>query len=448
MRNAPTKPSLSAGNKLYLYRLLKETIGTSKQTFATKIEEALEADDLAAESLGFANTRELLEELGDVVKLTVFKGGRVYATLMAQPEWDAALENQGKAAAKADASAKGKSWKKKKGGKTLKAQRPKHVKRPEPEPEPEAEAKTKADNTHGAQDIPVANLATEAETKTADASGTSEESTTSPTPEAEGATVEPETKAGAAAGTASQNEASPNQPTEETNAASTGAPSTVAPTASSAPAGEAVENVAPQTSESGSAEHSSSTDNSSKEAAEDPSEHTETGGDNAADPAANAKEPKPAITFTVVYDPDDANAGVHTFESNPNAAPADEAATSSAHKAAPQSSPASASAEEPKPAFDFSGYPVDFTREVFCPGNLLAELSALLPYGADALGIAGEYYWIARERGTIEAARNRASFALRYTRDGERHEATVRIRRNTSSSNFDWAIDKIESDEA
>lgn len=77
---------------------------------------------------------------------------------------------------------------------------------------------------------------------------------------------------------------------------------------------------------------------------------------------------------------------------------------------------------------------------------MLHQLSTYLPYGADTLGIVGEYYWIARERGTIEAARNRASFPLRYTQAGERHEVTVRIRRNTTGGlGAAWTIDKVNA---
>lgn len=76
---------------------------------------------------------------------------------------------------------------------------------------------------------------------------------------------------------------------------------------------------------------------------------------------------------------------------------------------------------------------------------MLHQLSNYLPYGADTLGIVGEYYWIARERGTIEAARNRAIFPLRYTQAGERHEVTVRIRRNTTGGlGATWTVDKVE----
>mgnify|MGYP000570951521 CR=1 FL=1 len=135
------KPTLSLGNHIYLYRLLRDAIGCGKQTFMTQVEEALAAGDMAAYDLGFESTRELLEELDDCIKLTVFKGGRLYATVIANEAWDAAL-------AKGEDKPKGakQSYKKKKRGeKDLKAVRPKHVKRPEPvaevAPEPEPETK-------------------------------------------------------------------------------------------------------------------------------------------------------------------------------------------------------------------------------------------------------------------------------------------------------------------
>lgn len=114
---------------------------------------------------------------------------------------------------------------------------------------------------------------------------------------------------------------------------------------------------------------------------------------------------------------------------------------------APVPAPVPAATPAPKSAAPTipEDFPVDFATEVFCPGPLLHQLSTYLPYDADTLGIVGEYYWIARERGTIDAARNRASFPLRYTQAGERHEVTVRIRRNTTGGlGATWTIDKVE----
>ena len=86
MSKTIVRPTLSLGNHIYLYRLLRDAIGCGKQTFMTQVEEALAAGDMTAYDLGFESTRELLEELNDCIKLTVFKGGRLYATVIANED--------------------------------------------------------------------------------------------------------------------------------------------------------------------------------------------------------------------------------------------------------------------------------------------------------------------------------------------------------------------------
>ena len=402
-------PTLSLGNHIYLYRLLRDAIGCGKQTFMTQVEEALAAGDMTAYDLGFESTRELLEELDDCIKLTVFKGGRLYATVIANEAWDAALA-KGEDKPKAAKGAKQSYKKKKRGEKDLKAVRPKHVKRPEPEamveaapePEPEAEIEVAIEVTAEAE----AEIAA-----TTDLEVISEQE----------ATVE-------------LNEA-PKSTTEE---------------AADQPETPAFQN----------------SDVFGNEAADQ----------GATESAPEPETPQPAISLTVVYDPENANAGITTMASTPiEAKPSIEAEdapeadaktetedtsvsvepTDSAvnPEPVPESAPVIESTSAPVPApvpapaapAIPEDFPVDFATEVFCPGPLLHQLSTYLPYGADTLGIVGEYYWIARERGTIEAARNRASFPLRYTQAGERREVTVRIRRNTTGGlGSTWAIDKVE----
>ena len=202
----------------------------------------------------------------------------------------------------------------------------------------------------------------------------------------------------------------------------------------------------------------------------------------AAEATPEPEAPQPAISLTVVYDPENANAGITTMVSTPvEAKPNVEAEdtpqadaktgtedtsisvepTDSAVKPepAPESAPVIESASAPVydqipapvpasvPAAPTipEDFPVDFATEVFCPGPLLHQLSTYL-LRAEHPRIVGEYYWIARERGTIEAGRNRASFPLRYTQAGKRHEVTVRIRRNTTGGlGATWAIDKVEA---
>ena len=423
--------TLSLGNHIYLYRLLRDAIGCGKQTFMTQVEEALADGDMTAYDLGFESTRELLEELDDCIRLTVFKGGRLYATVIANDTWDAALA-KGEDKPKAAKGAKQSYKKKKRGEKDLKAVRPKHVKRAEPEPvaevapEPEPETGIEA----------AIEVTAEAETEIA--------ATTDPE-------VMPEQEA-----TAELNEA-PKSTTEE---------------AADQPETSAFQN----------------SDVFGDEAEDDqPEEPTE---QDAAEAASEPEVPQPAISLTVVYDPENANAGITTMASTPieakpsvenenatqvevettaadapvtvkpadstikpkttpESAPVIESVPTSACDQIPAPAPASAPAAAPTPAPAAPAipkdFPVDFTTEIFCPGPLLHQLSTYLPYGADTLGIVGEYYWIARERGTIEVARNRASFPLHYTQAGERHEVTVRIRRNTTGGlGAAWTIDKVE----
>ncbi len=432
MSKTIVRPTLSLGNHIYLYRLLRDAIGCGKQTFMTQVEEALAAGDMTAYDLGFESTRELLEELNDCIKLTVFKGGRLYATVIANDAWDAALA-KGEDKPKAAKGAKQSYKKKKRGEKDLKAVRPKHVKRPKPEtmveaaPEPEPEA-----------EIEVA-IEVTAETEiaaTTDSEVISEQDATAelneaPKPTTEEAADQPETPAFQNSNVF-DNEAEDDQSDE--------------------PADQGVTESAPE-----------------------------------------PETPQPAISLTVVYDPENANAGITTMastpvetkpsvenenatqveietaaadapvtvkpadstikpEATPEPAPVIESVPTSACDQIPAPAPAPAPAAAPAPAPAAPAipedFPVDFATEVFCPGPLLHQLSTYLPYGADTLGIVGEYYWIARERGTIEAARNRASFPLRYTQAGERHEVTVRVRRNTTGGlGSTWAIDKVEEPE-
>lgn len=432
MSKTIVKPTLSLGNHIYLYRLLRDAIGCGKQTFMTQVEEALAAGDMAAYDLGFESTRELLEELDDCIRLTVFKGGRLYATLIANEAWDAALA-KGEDRPKAAKGAKQSYKKKKRGEKDLKAVRPKHVKRAEPEPvaevapEPEPEA-----------EIEVAIEATaEADTEIT-------------------ATTDPEV-------------ISEQEATAELNEA----PKSTIEEAADQPETPAFQN----------------SDVFGDETEDDQPDEPDDQG--ATESAPEPETPQPAISLTVVYDPENANAGITTMASTPieakssveneNAtqveveaaaadapvtvkppdstikpkttlepAPVIESMPASACDQIPAPAPASVPAAAPTPAPAAPAipkdFPVDFATEVFCPGPLLHQLSTYLPYGADTLGIVGEYYWIARERGTIEAARNRANFPLCYTQAGERREVTVRIRRNTTGGlGAVWAIDKVEA---
>lgn len=139
-------PKITPGNRLYLYQLLSRELGVGRQTLLPRAEEVLVADGLCVEDLGCSSMRELCEELGEFVKLTVFKKGYVYATVLANEEYDRALEQLGRGMEKKPGN---KPWKRR-GAKALRPVRPRHVEKavapepaaepaPEPEPEPPAE---------------------------------------------------------------------------------------------------------------------------------------------------------------------------------------------------------------------------------------------------------------------------------------------------------------------
>lgn len=133
---------ITAGNALYLYRLLGRELGVGKQTSMARVAEVLEADGIWPADLGCADVRALCEALTDFAKVTAFKKGQVFVTVMRNEELDRMLERAGEPTAAEKAASKGKPWKHRKGAKAVKPQKPRHVEKPatvEPVAEPAAE---------------------------------------------------------------------------------------------------------------------------------------------------------------------------------------------------------------------------------------------------------------------------------------------------------------------
>lgn len=136
---------IKPGHRLYLYRLFRRELGVGKQTALARAAEVLEADGLAPSDLGFDDARSLFEELSECVKVTVFKKGAVFVTVLANEEYDQALDRAEKNGGKNPAGAK--SFKRQRGVKNVKPLKPKHIEPepvPEPEPEPDLEPEIEA----------------------------------------------------------------------------------------------------------------------------------------------------------------------------------------------------------------------------------------------------------------------------------------------------------------
>ncbi len=416
MARRVTHTELSLGNHIYLYRLLRDRIGCGKQTFLPAVEEALEAEGWTAPDLGFASTREVLEALDDFIALTVFKGGRVYATVVAQPAWDEALA----ASAETKKAAGGKSWKRKRTDKALKPVAPRRRSAQKAEDEAEGTAVEPDPSDRRTADPDAAADATgDGAMAPRDAAGSSSAGDESS-----------ESDRSAEAGDAPQSGETECAAPESADAAAAAVSSGDTDTSASAPqtSGQAAEDREPGGTATGSPMDTGTAD----------SAHAK----DAAHPRPEAPAVAPAFSLTVTFDPDNADAGETLLSSRP--APAPDAAVPASASVTEQAQAAASPVQAP---IDLGIYPVDFAAEVYCPGLLLSQLAALLPLGADALGIAGEWFAAACERGTAELGRTRIAFPLRYLRDGVRRTAIVRIKKRPGGAGAPWAITAVETDD-
>lgn len=375
-------PQLTPNNRIYLYQLLSRELGCGKQTFMPAVEEALARDRMTSDDLGFESTRALLEALEEFVKLTVFKGGRIYATVMVQPVWDEALAALESGKAKDAGGPSNKPWKRKKADKTLKPVRPKRVKRPEPAPEPEPIAKTEA--------------------------------------------VESPSLPGAAAQTrAEETEAT----SENTNADAVNIPED-APATETAEAVEAVETA--ETVEVvetiGIHEEASLTepDDARVCAEEDP-------------------QPSPAVSLTVTYDPysgidRETKLESHPISPKPDQAPLEPACAPS--QLATNPAPLSVAPASLSPAV-LATYPTDFSTEVYLASELIADLCELLPYGADVFTLLAEDYARARTLELISGTRARATFPLRIQHADSIEPIRVTLKKR-GGTGLQWELSSVE----
>lgn len=290
-------PTLTQNNRIYLYRLLSHELGCGKQVFLPTVESALAGDRMTAEDLGYESTRALLEALDEFVKLTIFKGGRIYATVIAQPVWDEALAAlESGSSAKSDGGSKsGKPWKRKKADKALKPVRPKRVKRPEPACDAAVpEAPEGAKGTASAQAVPenTAQISTDQETVAEPERATAAQETSSGaerTPAHQDALTEPKRIADERTSPAGaiHDKVAPSDPAGAEQA--TDAPGKPAGTGRLAPGQAAQEAVVEQAAADGAAP------DGTNDAADDP-------GQTSPHDAA-LTSPAPAISLTVTYDP-------------------------------------------------------------------------------------------------------------------------------------------------
>lgn len=121
---------MTAGNHLFFYQLFSTQLGVGRQTALSRIEEVLAEADVLLDDVECESVEELLEALSDFMKVTTFKKGRVFATVMPQEDLDNLLERADQPTVDRTAAQAGKSWKHNRRSKATRPIKPRHRRKP------------------------------------------------------------------------------------------------------------------------------------------------------------------------------------------------------------------------------------------------------------------------------------------------------------------------------
>ena len=370
---------------LYLYKLLKATIGVSKQTPLSTVEGVLLEDGLASQDFGFDDIRALMEACPDFIKITAFKKGYVYATLLTFDIFEAALVAGEK---NVESQNNGKPWKRRRGAKSIRALKPKHL---AVEVEPEAEELPTQEEPTEPEELPVAESSEEL-------------------PAAE------------------------TEPTTEVSAAE--APAATAPTA------EAPEEDLQQETADDTVPESAGTDDATPEPDETETPAPEP---KAAEPTVpEPVVPEPTISLTVTYNPYDGSDEEKTLEAAPSVlqqALNTTGSTSTVATSAPQNSAQSTSQEEtPAP---IPTYPANFEEDVHINNELLGILYQMAPVDANVLKQLEEDFKLAESSRALISKGGTFTFNTRYKKPQTDEVITATIRKSKRGALRPWTLLKL-----
>ncbi len=361
---------------LYLYKLLKATIGVSKQTPLSTVEGVLIEDNLAPQDFGFDDIRALMEACPDFIKITAFKKGYVYATLLTFDIFEAALVAGEK---NVESQNNGKPWKRRRGAKSIRALKPKHL---IVEAEPEAEELPTQKESTEPEEVPVVE--------------SSEELSVAATPAAE-------------------------------------APVAATPTA------EAPEEDLQQESTDDAAPEPAGTDNAAPEPVETETPAPEP---KAAEPTVpEPVVPEPTISLTVTYNPYDGSDEEKTLEAAPSVLQQALNATSSVSSTTVSESQTSTQVinqnETPAPA---PTYPANFEEDVHVNNELLGILYQMAPVDANVLKQLEEDFKLAVSSRALISKGGTFTFNTRYKKPQTDEVITATIRKSKRGALRPWTL--------
>ena len=368
---------------LYLYKLLKATIGVSKQTPLSTVEGVLIEDDLAPQDFGFDDIRALMEACPDFIKITAFKKGYVYATLLTFDIFEAALVAGEK---NVEPQSNGKPWKRRRGAKSIRALKPKHL---VVEAEPEVEELPAQEELTEPEELPVTESSEELSA-------------------AETALVTEESAAGTPVVATPCAEA-PEEDFQQESA------DDVTPE----PAGTA-DDASPEPDET-----------------ETPAPESKTAEPTVPEPVV----PEPTISLTVTYNPYDGSDEEKTLEAAPSVLQQAMSATSSASSITASESQTSTQVinqnEAPAPA---PTYPADFEEELHVNNELLGILYQMAPVDANVLKQLEEDFKLAVSSRTLISKGGTFTFNTRYKKPQTDEVITATIRKSKRGALRPWTL--------
>lgn len=405
---------ITDANRLYLYQLLGERLGIGRQTFMPRAQEVLEQAGLAAESLGYADTRSMLEAVGAPFEITTFKGGRHYVTVTRDESFDAALAkaSDGKAAK----GSKGRPWKRKKS--SLKPVRPKASE--ERRPEPAAD-----DATEKGSGVAVVEPTKDARSADAQATG------------------ETRAAAGGEQAVEASAETKARQAEEQAEPVAVETAEPVAVEAAEPVAAETVETEEGPTAEEPEA---SETAVGTKQAAE------EGGPAGRQVSAATDDGPLPILEQIAEQSRLMGLDEVPSEQAEDVSGPATTTAPAPEAAAPAPTAPAAAEPEpvaptpHPQPTLP-AEWPHRLAREASMRTPVMALLTRLLPFDVDPMAVLDEDWRVARATGTARGNRSRVTFPLRYLSEGDTPvEVTIRRQARPGDARH-WAVTLVDGDD-
>ena len=415
---------LTEGNALYLYRLLRDELGAGRQTPVARVEEVLAADGIAPADVGCSDVAELLGKLDAFVRLTTFKKGRLYATIVANEPMDRALEKAGDADPAEKGAKNGKPWKRKRGPKQVRPTKPRHV-------EPKAQKPAEPEPSPAEKDAEVESLATESTETPIAVESTATETIAVESPTAVSAATPTQQ-----AGTVDDSTADADEP-DKPVAAAEPEPEPAKPSITL--------NITYDPYEG------------AEDGLLDPVPENDMPGPEpkVEAPSADTTPTKPAQA-AATQDASDTATGVASAAGPVTAAsrvPAGSPVAAAPHADAEPAAPAElAEAAEPRPqAIPVrlqSDLPQNFSAEVHCKDELLNMLYRILPLDEDVMALLDEDWRVARSTGSLSGTRSKVSFPLRYLREDGSTPVEVTLRRTTKpTAGKRWNLAYVDGDD-